>query len=488
MKLKIKKTEISAGRPIAFLPWKTSAKLNVKPGDRIEISQPHSKKIIATIDIMKNLPDSEIVLSKKILLLLKKPFGYVEVSPAITTKSTKYIAKKLHGKKLSKKEIFSIIEDIVSNRLTEAEIAYFVSGVYHNGFSFEETRDLTKAMFLTGKNLSWRSGKIADKHSIGGIPGNRTTPIVVSILACLGIKTPKTSSRAITSAAGTADVMEILCHVSLTTEELKSCVNKTNACLAWGGSLNLAPSDDKLIQVERLLNLDPEAQLLASIMSKKLSVGSKYVLIDIPYGKYAKVSLSEAKKLGKKFHKLGKSFKLKIKVVLTPGNEPIGNGIGPFLEAQDVLKVLNQSSDRPLDLEEKSLFLASELLQLCNGFSKKKSDSLVSDCLISGKALKKFNQIISCQGKKPKLKPAQFKYALKSKSNKKIKEINNKELSHLARILGCPSEKTSGIFLHHHINSIIEKNEPILTLYSESKAKLSHAKKYLLENEIIKFN
>jgi putative thymidine phosphorylase len=278
-------------------------------------------------------------------------------------------------------------------------VAYFVSGVYQNGMSLQETIFLTDAVYSNGKSISWGSKLIVDKHSIGGIAGNRTTPIVVSICSAAGLTMPKTSSRAITSASGTADVMEILTNVSFPSSELKRIVSKTGACLAWGGSLGLAPADDKLIRVERLLNLDPEPQLIASILAKKLSVGSKLVLIDIPYGVGAKVTKKEALSLKSKFEKVGKAFKLKVFCVLTNGEQPIGNGIGPVMEMIDVLRVLNQDNP-PKDLEEKSLFLAGTILEISGKVKKGMGEKLASEILHSGKALKKFNEIIDAQGRK----------------------------------------------------------------------------------------
>ena len=129
-------------------------------------------------------------------------------------------------------------------------------------------------------------GKIPvfDKHSIGGVPGNRTTMIIRPIVASQGIKIPKTSSRAITSPSGTADTGEVLCPVNLSKEKIKSIVNKYHGCMAWGGSFNLAPADDKIIKVEKPLSIDAEGQMLASIMAKKISVGSNHVVIDLPIG------------------------------------------------------------------------------------------------------------------------------------------------------------------------------------------------------------
>ena len=364
MKLKLKKLTLDAGRPIAFIHESTAPKINIHVGERVEISC-NGKKIIAVVDLIKGgLKPKEIFLSQSITSYLGvKPGKYVEVSLALEPRSTRYIAKKLRGTPLKKKEIYAIIKDIVDNALTEGEVAYFVSGVYEHGMSMEETIYLTEAMYKTGQVLKWKNPKIIDKHSIGGIAGNRTTPIVIAICAASGLIFPKTSSRAITSAAGTADVMETLTKVDLTFQQLKKVVNKIGACLVWGGSLGMAPADDKLIRVERLLSLDPESQLIASIMAKKLSVGSKYVLIDIPYGPKAKVSKAKAIKLKDKFLKVGKYFKLKMRVILTDGSQPIGNGIGPVLEMKDVLRVLERNNP-PKDLENKCIFLSGQILEM----------------------------------------------------------------------------------------------------------------------------
>ncbi len=476
MKLKIKYLNLGAGRPIAFIHQSSAKKLNVHIGDKIEISH-DGKKIIAVIDIVKGiLNENEISLSDDIFKTYSMKNGdFVDVHLALEPLSTLYIAKKLKGLTLSRKEIFTIINDIVNNYLTEAEIAYFVSGVYENGMNLQETIFLTEAMYKTGKHVKWHTKDIADKHSIGGVAGNRCTPIVVSICAAAGIVMPKTSSRAITSAAGTADAVETVAKVDLDVEDLKRIVKKTGACLAWGGSLGLAPSDDKLIRVERLLHLDPESQLLASILSKKLAAGSKHVLIDIPYGNGAKVSLPEGKKLKEKFLKIGKHFGLNIHITLTLGDQPIGNGVGPLLEIKDVIKVLQQE-DQPLDLQNKSVFLAGLLLEIMKKAKKGKGQQMALEILQSGKAYEKFQQIITAQGKKNEdLGFAKHNLDIKSSVSGKIKSIDNKLINTVARILGCPVDKAAGLYLYKHKGEVVKKGENILVLYSESRKKLQEA-------------
>ncbi len=479
MLLKVKSLKFTAGRPVAILNYKTAKKLSIYVGERIRLKNKH--EIIAIVDISKKiLKENEIALSEEILKKMKISEGYaVEVSAAPRPKSLYYIFEKLNGKTLNCQKIETIIKDTVNNALTESEIAYFISGVYIHGMNDKELISLTKSMVNTGKKIEIKNA--VDKHSIGGVAGNRVTPIVIPICSAAGLTMPKTSSRAITSAAGTADVMECFCKVDFSAEEIKKIVKKVNACMVWGGSLNLAPADDKIIQVERVLGLDPEVQLLASILSKKLAIGAKYVLIDIPYGKSAKVDEERAKKLSKKFEKVGKLLGLKLKTILSDGSQPIGNGIGPILEALDVYSVLSQDPNRPSDLEKKSLLISSKILEMTRKAKKGEGLKIASEILKSKKALSQFHKIIEAQGGKDhfkeKLKLAKLSYNIKSNASGKVKEIDNKKIATLALTLGCPADKPSGVYLHVHKDFNVKKGDLLLTLYAETKEKLNYAKK-----------
>jgi len=491
MNLKVKLLKWSAGAPVAMLNKETAKKIGAQIKDRIEIKT-SSKKITTIIDTVGPLiKTNEIAVSSEIknFLHLRKS-QKVEVNLSLAPRSLKLIKKKLNKKTLSKKEIFEIIRDIVSNSLSEAEIALFVSAMYHHGMNFKETIYLIEAILESGNKLKLKNKLVADKHSIGGVAGNRTTPIIVSICAAAGLTMPKNSSRAITSAAGTADVIETIAKVDFSIKEIKKIIQKTNACLVWGGASGFVPADSKIIKIEKQLKIDPEAQLLASIMSKKLAVGSNYILIDIPYGKSAKVSKQKAEKLKIKFEKLGKYFHKKLKVVLTDGNQPIGDGIGPVLELIDVINILDPKKQGPKDLEEKSLFLAAQIFELTGKTKKSQSFELAKNILYSGKAFEKFKQIIATQRgdikKLSKLKPAKFKKNIISRRQGKILEINNKKINMLARIAGCPTDKTAGIFLHAHVTEKIKKRQKLLTIYSESRSRLKESIKFYNDNKIIK--
>ena len=481
MLLKVKLLNLSTGRPVAILHERTAKSLAIYAGDRIKIKD--KKSIVAIVDLANGIiKENEIILSSEVIKSLNITEGHaVEISLSHPPKTTRYILEKLKGNKLDYEKIYAIVGDIVSNTLTEAEVAYFVSGIYINGMSDEEIANLTKAMVSFGKLLGLKKA-VYDKHSIGGVAGNRTTPLIVSICASAGVIIPKTSSRAITSAAGTADVVETFTNVEFEVKQIKKIIEKTNGCMVWGGALGLAPADDKIIQVERILSLDPEAQLIASILAKKLAVGAKGILLDIPYGKSAKVKTkSEAEKLGNRFRKIARLLKLNLKTHITDGSQPIGNGIGPVLEAKDILKVLKQEKSRPLDLEKKAILLSSMILEMSKKAKKGRGLQIAADILKSGQAFRKFRQIVEAQGGSlnnidKRLSFAKFFLDIKSEKSSKIKEMDNKKISSIARAAGCPSDKAAGIYLYVHVNDSIKKNQPILTLYAETKDKLNYAK------------
>jgi len=487
MKLKAKNLRWLAGRPVIILTPETAKEMNIHVNERVGIVH-NKKKIYAVVDIFSNLiKDNEVGISEELLTFLPiKNGSYVDVFPADLFSGGRIIKKKLMGERLSEEEIHTLISEISHNNLTEAEIAFFVSAEQFHGMDKKELIALTKSMIKTGNKINFNKKIIADKHCIGGIAGNRTTPLVVSICAAAGLTIPKTSSRAITSAAGTADTMETLTRVDFPQDKLVKIVNKVGACLVWNGSLNLSPSDDKIIHVERLLNLDVEPQLIASIMSKKIAAGSNRVLIDIPYGGGKINSLEKAKELGRKFEFVAKKFKIRLKVVYTLGNQPIGDGIGPVLEMFDIINVLR--GDGPEDLKEKSISLSASLLALCDYKTPKK---LARELLESGKAYEKFKEIVNAQNEAndfekriEKLKLAKFSKTFIVNKDKIIRKIDNKKINLLCRVLGAPQTKTAGVFLYKKIGRIT-KGEKLITLYSESEYKLRDAIKYFQEFEPI---
>lgn len=483
MKLKVKFLKWSSGIPGAMLSIETAKKMGLYTTGRISIKtmSKHPREISTVFDtIEKFIKEDEVLVSLETKKRLKLKKGQkVDVNISRSPRSVLYIRKKLEGKILKEKEVDEIIIDVVNNSLSEPEIAIFVSAMCEHGMNFKETIYLINAILKTGNRLNLKEKLPVDKHSIGGVAGNRTTPLVISICAATGLIIPKTSSKAITSAAGTADVISTIAEVEFEMKDLKRIISKAGAFMVWGGALGMVPADSKIIKVEKALKIDPESQLLASIMSKKLAVGSKYLVIDIPYGKSAKVTRQRALKLKEKFEKIGRYFHIKMKVVLTDGSQPIGNGIGPALELIDVINILDPKKKGPKDLEEKSLFLAAQLLEMTHKAKKGQGEKLAEEILHSGKAFEKFKEIIKAQkGKLVEVKPGKFKRDIFAKRNEKILEIDNKKINLLARSTGCPADKYAGLFLHVHKNDRVKKGEKILTIYAESKPRLNEALRF----------
>ncbi|MBI2043478.1 thymidine phosphorylase [Candidatus Pacearchaeota archaeon] len=494
MKLKVKFLKWEAGLPVAMLHFKTAEKLGVRIQGNISIKtlSKYSKEMVTIIDTIDEpyVRENEILVSNEIKEEMRLKKGQkVDVNLAPIPESLNFIKKKLNSGVLTRNEIFIITRDIARNALSEAEIALLVAAMYKQGMRMSETIAMIEAMIKFGNKFSVKGKYIVDKHSIGGVAGNRTTPIVVSICSADGLIFPKTSSRAITSAAGTADVLETIMEVEFTPDELKKILKKTNAFMVWGGSLDMVPVDSKIIKVEKELNIDPKSQLVASIMSKKFAVGSKYILIDIPYGKSVKVDRKKAESLKNEFLSLGKHFHKKIRVVLTDGSEPIGNGVGPALELKDIVKVLDPKQKGPKDLEKKSLFLAGELFELTGMAKKGYGLKMAEKILYSGDAFKKFKEIVEAQkGNLNRLKRvARFKKEIHSAKKARITGIDNKKINSLARITGCPVDKFSGVYLYHHVGDEIKKGEKIISLYSETQSRLRQAIKFYRVENPIKF-
>ena len=393
------------------------------------------------------------------------------------------IQRKLLGRKLNYKEIYNLMDQISHHRVSNILTTYFVAASFKEGFSTNELFYLTKAMVETGTKLNFE-GIVADKHSIGGLPGTRTTMIIVPIIAAAGFTIPKTSSRAITSPAGTADVMECFSKVTFSTNEIKKIVTQVGGCIVWGGHLGIAPADDIIIRVEEPLSFESFDKVVLSIMAKKIAVSTNHLIIDIPVGKTMKVHhLTDAEKIGKKFISLGERFGIKVIIDINRTEEPAGSGIGPILEGIDVLKVLEQKKDRPLALEERSLNLAGKLLDICYQDAKINKNGLkeAKKLLQNKSALKKFHEIIKAQNGNNQINSESIK--IKSKLTEinaeitgKIKRLNIHNLSLISKLLGAPNDKFAGIFLKKRINDKIEKHEPILTFYSNNSYNLKEAK------------
>jgi len=488
-KLTVKPIDLKAGKLISVLDDKTAIDLGIKALERLEIFNPkNKKKTVAIVDVSSEMVAvNEVGLFRDVLEALNLKGGE-EVSVRLVPRpeSVKFIKKKLDGIELNAKEITEIVQGIHENILDDVEISSFVSGVYVHGFTFNETVAMTKAIIGVGRQLKLKKGFICDKHSIGGING-RATMLVVPIIAANGLLMPKTSSRAITSPAGTADSMEVLAPVNLRLEDIKRITEKIGAVISWGGSVDLAPVDDKIIKVEYPLGIDPQGQVIASVMSKKASVGAKYLVIDLPLGPEMKVkSEEEARDMALKFIELGKAFNMQVVAVVTDGSQPSGKAFGPAIEAKYAMQILEGKFFD--NLAEKACLVAGALLEEAGKAKKGKGYDLARETLESGKALKKMLEIIKAQGgkitKSEEIHVGKFVEEIKAQTNGTISYFNIKLLRETAKIAGCPGDKRAGLLLAVPKGQRVKKRDLILTIFGETKEKVDMAKKFASENPV----
>jgi putative thymidine phosphorylase len=485
MKLKVKTMAVSTGSIlIAIINQKDAERLDLHPMDRIKIEKGSSVETVA-IDIAKTdilVPQGFIGAYKEVVDSLRLTNDdHVDISLAKKPLSIEIIKKKLDGHMLSQKEFDQVIWDIVHNKLNETELTFFVAGCYTNALTPSEIVCLTRSMFHQGGILKLPDRTVLDKHCIGGVAGNRTTPLIVPIVASAGLAIPKTSSRSITSPAGTADTMEVMANVNIPIDRMKEIVLRHKGCIVWGGSLNLAPADDKIIKVEKPLSIDAESQLIASILAKKLSVSSTHILLDIPVGKGAKIKFRKSAEILKRHFELtAKKLGIHVKVIVTDGSQPIGNGIGPSLEARDILWILKNDPRGPSDLKEKSLAMAGMLLEMGKKARHNKGYKMAKEILESGKAFAKMKEIINAQGlvcdDPAKIQLSKCSFDIKARCSGVVKLIDNEAITKIARVAGAPLAHCAGLYLYSHVGDKVKKGDRLFTVYALCNEKLQYAR------------
>lgn len=476
MKLKARPLSLEVGgKPVVIMNIADAESLGLHALERVKLKN-DGKEIVAIVDIAKSFAkQGEIITTNEVSSFFKLRSGEsISVAHEKDPESVFHIKKKVNGGMLEANELKEIVKDTVERNLSDIEMASFITALHIRGMSMDETEHLSRAMISNGKKLGLK-GTIVDKHSIGGIPGDKTSMVAVPIIAASGLIIPKTSSRAITSPSGTADRMEVLAPVNHTIEDIKKIVKKAGGCLVWGGALDLAPADDAFIQVEFPLKIDP--MLLPSILSKKKAVGASFVVIDIPAGRGAKIkTVGDAHELSEEFVKLGKRLDMTISCGITFGEQPLGYAIGPALEAREALETLMGKG--PADVSEKVSNIVGILLEMVGKGSVKNALSVLK----SGKAEKKFREIIAEQGGNPKVKPSDIEIGGKTadiaaEKDGRVLWIKNAEIAAIAKEAGAPKDKGAGILLHKKMGDKVRKGEKLFTVFSENSFCLGDALK-----------
>ncbi|MES2323550.1 MAG: thymidine phosphorylase family protein [Pseudomonadota bacterium] len=453
---------------------------------RVQVSR-GDRQVVATVNVVHFalLGDEEIGLSEAAWRALGGQDGeLVELAHPRPTKSFATVRAKIFGRPISASGADAITRDIAAGRYSDIELAALITACSGNRLDIAETGELTRAMVERGQRLHWDAGIVVDKHCIGGLPGNRTTLLVVPIVAACGLTIPKTSSRAITSPAGTADTMATLAPVNLDLAAMRRTVDREGGCVVWGGAVALSPVDDLLIRVERPLELDSDGLLVASVLSKKIAAGSTHVLIDMPVGRSAKVRSPEAAQaLSERMAAVGRDLGLAVQVLMTDGTQPVGRGIGPALEAWDVLAVLQNDADAPDDLRQRGLILAAAVLEMGGAAAPGAGLAMARQTLASGAAWRKFQAMCAAQGGMLEPPRAAYTRAVASLHAGRVAAIDNRRLATAAKLAGAPRAAAAGMLFHAPIGCLVEVGQPLFTLHAESPGELAYALDYVRAQE-----
>lgn len=477
---RVKILDLDIGKYQVILHKADAEALGVHPGDRVKTSV-NGDAVTAIVDLTDSVVPQGTV---GVFLELQHRFDLEDgaqlfLYPAEKPASVQFIKDKMHRKKLTNEQIDRLVLDVVDGTLSDVELSAWVTCLEINDMDMDEVEALTRAMVKYGETLDFEGDVVFDKHSIGGVPGNKITLLVVPIVASQGLLIPKTSSRAVTGAAGTADVMEVFGPVNLNGEEIKRITKQVGGVMCWGGGVNLAPADDIIIRVEHPLSIDPPAQLLASVMAKKKAVGANKVVMDMPMGEGTKLpDLDAARALSRQFIELGERLDMQVECAVTYGGQPVGKTVGCALEANEALAALRAPAESSQSLVEKSCAIAGIILEMGGVAMRGKGKAKALEVLRSGAALTKFVEIVEAQGgtvPKGEVPVGKYTAEIPVVEGGYVSAVRNKALVAIARAAGSPRDHGAGLVLRHKRGDKVEAGESIMTIYAESEPKLAAA-------------
>lgn len=404
------------------------------------------------------------------------------------------IAKKRDQKELSKEEIEYFIKNYTNGNIADYQAAALVMAIYLNGMTKEETTYLTIAMANSGDVLDLSElGIVVDKHSTGGV-GDKITLILMPIMAALGVVVAKMSGRGLGFTGGTADKLESIpgYRTNISEEEFRINVKEIGISLITQ-TANLAPADKKLYALRDTISCTDSIPLIASsIMSKKIAAGANKVVLDVTCGSGAFMkNKEEAVKLSKVMKQIGELAGKETICVITNMNEPLGNAVGNSLEMIETINSLK--GNMPEDVKEVVLELGSYILKLAGkGEDIKKNKIEIENCVNSGKAYKKFVELIQRQGgdisyceNTEKFEKAKYEENITFEEGY-ISKIDAEKIGKIACYLGAGRIKkedkidmSAGIIVNKKVGDYIKKEDIVATLYSNSKEKIEEAKEMI---------
>lgn len=476
MKLTVHPTDVVISEPVVFLNAGDALEMGVGPNDRVRVSG--RREIVTSVMFFGTVATKGYVgMPRSVMERCGSKDGEdVTVEYAPMPGSARSVRKKINGGKLGSEEMSSIVDDIYEGNLSEKEILAFVSAFNINNSDITEIAYLTRAMTATGRTVDLGVRPVFDFHSLGGVSGNMITPIVVSIVASEGLTIPKMSSRAVSSACGTADFVDTFCDVEIDAEKLAGTVRKVGGVFACGND-DYAPVGSMIIDAERPLGIDPRPTMMASIMSKKLAVGTTHLLVDIPVGRGTKVpDLKAAEGFANDLIDLGTVLGIHVECAASYADQPLGTAVGPILEARECIEVLENGDGDP-HVVDKACAMAGILLEMA-GETDGKARAL--EVLRSGQAHRKFLEIVEAQGGSPALKasdltPGRFVRDVRACRDGIVQFVDNSSVKAIAKAAGSPGDDGAGMVLMHDKGDEVSKGDVLFRIYAENQAKLDRA-------------
>lgn len=493
--LTAKQLDITSGEgPICIINEKDAEEFSVHAADRMQIDwNGANEPIVVDIDTTDSIvAEGEIGVYEDIWKEHDINQGEVITLELLEQSvALKSIRKKLLGEKLNYEDFFNIMKDISNGRLDDILIAFFIASGYSPGLDYEEILEMTKALAETGVKLEF-DGIVADKHSIGGIAGKGVTPLVVPIVAANDVVVPNTSTRAITSASATTDMLEVIMPMSFTKRQLEQMVEKNGVFMVWGGALDLAPADDLIINIQKKLGIESVDKFVSSIMAKKIAQGITHVIFDVPIGEVAKIKEEKFPEVEGLFKKLGEVFGIKVEIFRREVKGIDGFAVGPSLECREFLRVYEQHPERSQELENTALNMAGVLLESVGKAPAGKGYALAKATLLEGKAVAKFRSIVEAQGGDPNISSEGLEFGdqvfdYKAAQSGVIDYINNKAIFEVAKALGNPRIKEAGIFLYKFPGDEVKSGDVLAKLYATSANRLELGKKAIDQGKVFEF-
>jgi len=402
------------------------------------------------------------------------------------------ITGKRNGNRHTFDEINFLIKGVTNGTIPDYQISAWLMATYFNGMDIDETSMLTDAMAKSGDILDLsRIGEfVVDKHSTGGV-GDKTTLILIPLLAAAGIPVAKLSGRGLGHTGGTIDKLESIpgFKTSLELDEFLSQVKNIGAAIA-SQTAHLAPADGKLYALRDVTaTIESIPLIAASVVSKKIAAGANVIVLDVKCGNGAFMkTLTEAQKLSNTMVEIGKRLNKSISAVITSMEQPLGKAVGNSLEVIESIQTLkNQGPD---DLTELTLTLgAVSLIKLNMAKNIQDGKEILGRYLKDGSAYNKFKEIVKEQGGDIRaienvdyLPAAKYKVEVKSDESGYISSLDALGIAKACKLLGAGREKKGdtvdysvGIVLNKKVGDKAQKEEILAIIHANSRDLIAEA-------------